>query len=202
MVDDGSRDRTKEVLRSLAAEHDNVECLILEQNSGKANAVREAMLSLKDNGDYQYVGYWDADLATPFDQVDLFLSQIDNQDFVLGSRLNRLGAKIERKWYRHILGRVFATLASLSLGIAVYDTQCGAKFIKRNLIESLFTERFISYWLFDVELLFRLKNLAEFDQGKLLEIPLFKWKDVAGSKLALKDFIKAPMELLKMVLHY
>jgi len=201
-VDDGSKDQTLKVLEELSFEHEHVSVVSLEKNTGKANAIRQGMLKLKDDKQYSHIGYWDADLATPFDQFNFFLAKKDSYDFILGSRVNLLGSKIERKWYRHLLGRVFATLASLSLKIPVYDTQCGAKLLRRTLVEDLFTEKFISYWLFDVELLFRLKRKPSFKVECLLEIPLSKWEDIAGSKLSIKDFIKAPLELLRMYFHY
>ncbi len=76
---------------------------------------------------------------------------------VLGSRVARLGSSIERNALRHYLGRAYATIASMALGITVYDTQCGAKVFRVNdTFVAALAEPFRSSWAFDVELLHRL----------------------------------------------
>jgi len=111
-----------------------------------------------------------------------------------------LGAQVKRKNSRHYLGRIFATVASKILKLPVYDTQCGAKLYKKNIVLQLFEEQFITKWLFDVELLARYINL--FGRGnaieKIYEFPVFRWEDVGASRLKIIDFIKAPLELWKI----
>ena len=69
---------------------------------------------------------------------------------------------------------------------------------------SISDKPFISKWLFDVELIFRLKKLfLNKDVSSLIyELPLTEWKDVAGSKLKFRDFLKAPIDLLKIHFTY
>jgi len=137
LVDDGSTDKTAEKNELFAQQNPKrVRCLSLARNSGKAEAVRQGILMALHNTDSDYVGYWDADLATPLSQLPLFFSSEtsgskDPGDLIMGSRIQRLPAKIQRSSFRHYLGRVFATAASLLLDLPVYDTQCGAKLFRR-----------------------------------------------------------------------
>ncbi|MEG1555924.1 MAG: hypothetical protein RR356_04280, partial [Bacteroidales bacterium] len=137
--------------------------------------------------------------ATPLGEINLFLNQIQNGDFemITGLRLDRLGANIKRKKIRHYLGRCFATVASMTLKLSVYDTQCGAKLYKSNIVTPLFEQPFITRWLFDVELLARYINLygRKTAVQKIYEYPLYSWEDVGGSQVKMKDFFKAPREL-------
>ena len=157
--------------------------------------------ALSNDKSYDYLGLWDADLATPLDEIARFFDVIKKRkvDCIIGSRIRKLGSSIKRKRYRHVLGRIFATIASWILKLPVYDTQCGAKLFKREAAKKIFEKKFISYWPFDVELLCRLKK---YNYKNLYELPLVKWEDVKGSKLSLFDFIKVPIELIKIWLHY
>jgi dolichyl-phosphate beta-glucosyltransferase len=205
-VNDGSKDRTLTLLQAMTKKYSQVECLDLPQNGGKAQAVRAGVLEACKN-DFDCIGYFDADLATPLEEIELLLqgfTSLRKFEVVLGSRLKRLGARIERKLSRHLLGRVFATFASLALELKVYDTQCGAKLFKKAVAQKIFALPFMSYWIFDVELLFRLKQTQEFQQNAdcILEIPLNSWEDKVGSKLKPTDFLKAPWELIRMLFRY
>ena len=201
-VNDGSKDGTAGVLQELSGKYENALVLNLSKNKGKAEAVREGILhALSLDKNYTYLGFWDADLATSLDEIEVFLSllKIKNYDCIIGSRVRRLGALIKRKWHRHYLGRIFATVASWMLKISVYDTQCGAKLFHRNAVKSIFEKKFVSYWPFDVELFFRLKKNGF---NNLYELPLTRWEDVKGSKLSLLAFVKMPFELFRIWIYY
>ena len=78
-------------------------------------------------------------------------------DVILASRVSLLGRRIVRSTRRHYLGRIFATLASRILRVAVYDTQCGAKLFRcAPALAAALRDPFLSRWVFDVELLGRL----------------------------------------------
>src|SRR6478752_2733844 len=64
-VDDGSTDSTRQTLESLRESRpDQFRVLGLERNFGKAEAVRHGLLAACERKP-DYVGFWDADLATP-----------------------------------------------------------------------------------------------------------------------------------------
>ncbi|HEY9463039.1 MAG TPA: glycosyltransferase [Vicinamibacterales bacterium] len=211
LVNDGSRDETLTVLREIeSAAPGHVTVVNLEQNCGKAEAVRRGLIEALAS-DSQFVGFWDADLATPFDALTGFLRELEaapHLEIVIGSRVRLLGRTIDRQASRHYAGRVFATAASLALRLPVYDTQCGAKLFRATdqLGRALATP-FLSRWVFDVELLARLGTVdGRYDRTRLVhtvyEFPLAEWRDVAGSKLRMTDFAKSAVDLLKIYRRY
>ena len=205
-VNDGSTDATGSLLDDLVAqEPEGLFVLHLEHNRGKAEAVRRGVLRAFELG-AELSGYWDADLATPLEVILDFAKVLDGTDAVMvfGSRVRLLGRHIRRSPHRHYLGRLFASLVSLSLRLPIYDTQCGAKLFRaNNLLRQAFTEPFELGWSFDVELFLRLMRLAAHDpelnvRSQLIEFPLQAWTDAPGSKLRLRDFPRLGLELTKI----
>lgn len=205
MVDDGSTDGTRELLTGLhEALPECFELLVLARNQGKAEAVRRGVLRALDLA--PYVGYWDADLSTPLEELPSFWEVLEHDsgiESVFGARVNLLGRSIQRRAIRHYLGRIFATLASWMLGLAIYDTQCGAKlFRKSERIRRVFEDPFRTSWVFDVEILARLRSMQQ--EGDLpleriiYEIPLRVWHDVHGSKIRPVDLLLVPRDLLRI----
>ncbi len=71
LVDDGSRDGTLAVLRTLAAQRpDRVLVVAVSPNGGKAEAVRAGVRHAHAAGPWPFIGYWDADLSTPLSEVN------------------------------------------------------------------------------------------------------------------------------------
>ncbi len=203
-VDDGSTDGTGSLLRDLASTHDRVTVLSLGANGGKAEAVRQGMLAALAL-EPEFVGYWDADLATPLpaslelrDELRRWPATV----LVMGSRVRLMGRLIDRRSGRHYLGRIFATAVSLVLGVAVYDTQCGAKLFRVDpALKECLEEPFGSRWIFDVELLARVLDRLGRDtpaDALVREFPLAQWADRTDSRLSLMDFVRAPMELWRI----
>jgi dolichyl-phosphate beta-glucosyltransferase len=205
-VNDGSTDDTLALLKSLqSSELPTYSVLNLERNCGKGEAVRRGILAaVLVNPDY--VGFWDADLATPLGAIVEFIDLAERRrdlEIIIGSRVKLLGRKIERRPSRHYLGRVFASAVSLMLGLAVYDTQCGAKLFRTSSVGGLFHEPFVSKWIFDVEILARLirsrRGTPMLQPEQIIyEFPLREWRDVPGSKLTYGDFAQATRDLFRI----
>ncbi|HEY4285637.1 MAG TPA: glycosyltransferase [Puia sp.] len=206
LVNDGSKDRTADILNELAGRYDRrISVLDLKDNVGKAEAVRKALLFCEEKALYDYIGYIDADFSAPLSEINHMLAFCNGEltHFIIGgSRIKRLGANILRKPSRHYLGRIFATFGGWILKLPVYDSQCGLKLIKAEVVRQLFSEPFITKWLFDLELLFRLRNIVgpETVNSKSLEIPLNEWVEKGGSKITLFNFLRVPYDLLRI--HY
>ena len=200
-VNDGSSDGTAELLDELAKSNPaRLFVLHLERNRGKAEAVRRGMLEAADLS-CRFAGFWDADLATPLEAIPEFMDHLDEYpdvQMVFGARVRLLGRQIERRPIRHYLGRIFATAVSFVLGVPLYDTQCGAKLFRCTPeVVRLFEAPFRSRWIFDVEIVARFVSGRQISQAGALihETPLLQWRDIAGSKVRPRDFLRAFFEL-------
>jgi len=204
-VNDGSTDDTARVLEELRTRRSEVFGVYnLARNGGKAEAVRLGMLE-GFKSQPTYIGFWDADLATPLEVIPDFTALLRERaelDMVFGARVKLLGRQVVRRRLRHYPGRVFATAVSVALGMPIYDTQCGAKIFRHTeLIRGLFAQRFLSRWIFDVEIIARYKiALRQSGAGKkaedgMYELPLQKWCDMGHSKVKLKDYFRAAFDL-------
>jgi len=210
-VNDGSHDETLARLEALALRvPERLRVLDLQPNRGKAEAVRAGLRDAFARG-VSHAGFWDADLATPLAEIARFVEAIEERPLcqaVFGARAQLLGRDIRRNQLRHYAGRIFATFASSSLGLPVYDTQCGAKLFRRSpQIEAVFAEPFESRWIFDVEIVARMVRVfgrtgTGSARDRIYELPLDRWVDVAGSKVGPLDFIRSAFELARITRRY
>lgn len=214
MVDDGSEDDTLgrfEALQS-AVNEIQVHIVALPRNCGKAEATRQGLLyalsaDFAHGNGIEWLGYLDADLATPLSELQE-LVRIGCEDSevqaVLGSRLQLAGRRIERNRGRWLVSRVFGLVTSSLFRLQIKDTQCGAKlFRNRAWLSQVCRQPFSDRWLFDVELLVRIRQVFGNQFFRVVfEYPLREWRDASGSRLKLSDFALAPIRLLKMAARY
>jgi glycosyltransferase involved in cell wall biosynthesis len=206
-VDDGSTDATAARLAEIAAAvPDRIDIERMPTNRGKGAAVRAGLRAQLARAP-RYVGYWDADLATPLPFVETLAAHLDvHADLALaaGSRVLMLGRPIQRRAARHYLGRVAATLVSLVLRAPIYDSQCGAKLLRNGPgLSALLDAPFATRWLFDVEILDRIARGEAGEPAAVLhrrvhEVPVPTWVDAAGSKVRLADWLRVPLDLARI----
>lgn len=204
-VNDGSSDKTAELINSICREHHSVSSLSLNSNSGKAEAIRQGLqFSLSGiNQNIAWFGFLDADGCIPFEEVSRILEITDiisspGTDALWTSRLRLSGHNIERKIVRHLVGRLIAGIVSLGRPGLPRDTQCGFKLF-RNSLDSLriFQEPFLTRWLFELEIIERWGAL----KGQTLiihEEPLKFWRDIPGSKITLRQFPRVLKEIAQI----
>lgn len=205
-VNDGSCDDTQEVLESMRSEQpERIRVLRMDKNSGKGEAVRHGLLYLCAEKDFGSAGFLDADLSTSLDDYDKLNDTLLTADYqaVFGSRIKRMGADIRRSAARHLIGRIFASFIGALTSLPFYDTQCGAKVFKPTFIEEVLSEPFVSRWLFDVEIIMRLKNAhGEALLHRIIEQPLDAWIEMGNSKIKATDSIRLVFDLLRLKKKY
>ncbi|MEK7275636.1 MAG: glycosyltransferase [Candidatus Desantisbacteria bacterium] len=212
-VNDGSTDDTLKVIQKICeANPSRALCLSLDENKGKGEAVRMGMLYLLEKKTCNIIGFWDADLSVSLSEISDFVNIFQtnpNIQVIIGSRVHLAGRKIERVNFRHYIGRLFATIMCLTFGFDIYDTQCGAKLFKSEVLIPVVQKPFFSRWIFDVELIIRILRLSPslppFLQAKddwLFEIPVKEWRNVSGTKRSIAAYINSFFDYITLVKKY
>ena len=173
VVDNGSVDQTGTVVRRISAmRHGSVPIeLVGCARPGKGAAVRRGLLSSTSC----FVGFFDADLATPLDTIGAAMTHLQHgATAVIASRHAR-GATFVRPQPlgRRVGGRVFRVLTRTMVP-GVRDTQCGFKFFERRAVSCALVQCRTSGFAFDVELLQRLQR----NGCTIIELPV-AWTDGA-----------------------
>jgi dolichyl-phosphate beta-glucosyltransferase len=171
VVDDGSSDRSREVLRAAAAEDPRLKPVFAyEENRGKGAAFAAGVK--RAQGDY--VLLVDADLSTPIEELHKLTAALaDGADVAIGSRAVE-GAIVERgPLHRKVLGAGFNQTVRTLTGLSLHDTQCGFKLLPTEVAVRLLDEQLCPGFAFDVELLMR----ADLEGMRIAEVPVLYLHD-------------------------
>ena len=189
VVDDGSTDRTVEVVRGFAASDPQLRVEPQPQNRGKGEAIRKGMLLAGG----KYLFFSDADLSVPIEAVPDFLSRLEaGDDVAVGSR-RIAGAMIEvhQPIHRELMGKVFTRLSNLILGLRLKDFTCGFKAFRRDAARALFSRQRLGGWSFDSEILY----LAKSKGYRIAEVPVV-WRNDEATKVRLgRDVVRSFVDL-------
>ena len=170
VVDDGSVDRTADIVRSFREEAPFLS-LIQVEHGGKGHAVKAGMLQAK--GDYLFL--CDSDLSMPIEEVARFLPPVlEHYDVAIASRESRGARRHGEPAYRHVMGRVFNGIVNVLVVSGIRDTQAGFKCFRRTAAKKIFSLQTIKGWGFDVEVLF----IARHHRMRIVEVPInWHYKD-------------------------
>jgi len=135
VVDDGSRDRTPEIVAEFARNDPRIKLVQNRRNLGKGAAVRNGVRSSR--GDV--VLFSDADLSTPIQEFENLLAWIDSHELVIASRsLPDSKVLVHQPFYREMMGRTYNVFVRTLLVRGLIDTQCGFKLMTRRAADAIF----------------------------------------------------------------
>jgi glycosyltransferase involved in cell wall biosynthesis len=177
LVDDGSRDRTRELFEEFQNLRPGTRVLCNEVNRGKGFSVRRGVLESRG----KVILFTDADLSAPIKEADKLLAALESEaaDAAIGSRaLDRKLIGIHQPWRREYAGRFFNLLVQLFTGLKIHDTQCGLKLFRRETTRRAFELQRVDRFGFDPEVLFLIQRFG----GKIVEIPV-RWNDNPATKV-------------------
>ena len=152
VVDDGSGDRTPDIVREYAQNNAILRLVQNPGNRGKGYSVRNGVLNARG----RIILFSDADLSSPIEEAPKLLAAIEaGADIAIGSRWMRSELQTKRQSVaRQVLGRVFNLLLRMVLRLDFKDTQCGFKAFRRRAAKAVFPMQRIERWGFDPEILF------------------------------------------------
>jgi dolichyl-phosphate beta-glucosyltransferase len=195
VVNDGSQDKTAEIVKELIPKIKNLNLIDNQKNNGKGYVIRQGMLKAK--GKYRI--FTDADNSTSLDQIEkMFPFFQEGFDVIIGSR-DIKGAKIvlPQPWWRRLLGNIFNLIVQVICGLwGIWDTQCGFKGFTERATKDIFSKTKINRFAFDVEVLVIAKKLGY----KIKEIPVV-WINDPESKVKFKSMIKMLFEVFQIRLN-
>ncbi len=176
VVDDGSRDRTSEIVREHAARWSCLRLISAARNGGKGSAVRLGMAAA--TGRYRI--FTDADLSVPIDDLDKLLVPLRNGIAVaIASRgLKASEVELHQPWYRETMGKIFNRLVRLFVLRGIRDTQCGFKAFTAEAAMRVFPPLQTRGFGFDVEVLYRARQAGY----RIAEVPT-RWINSPQSRV-------------------
>ena len=180
VVDDGSTDATADVAMAQAVADFPVDVITLPGQRGKGAAVRAGILA----ADADVIGFVDADLSTPLDELPRVLEAFDcGYEVVIGSRAMPRSRQLRAQPVARRIGAwVFRGVAPFVAGLHGFpDSQCGFKFCSRDAAKDLFGATVIERWVFDVEVL----RLATHRGYRVAQIPVTWRENRSDSRLRL-----------------
>jgi dolichyl-phosphate beta-glucosyltransferase len=152
IVDDGSADRTSQIVEDFQKSQPRLKLITLDKNKGKGFAVRTGILHSRG----RIVIFTDADLSVPIKEVEKLQPLLEEgYDIVIGSRKHPDSKIIRRESrLRCFMGRIYHRL-NRWLGIKdVQDVPCGFKGFRREAAKQLFLAVRLNRFSFDAEVLY------------------------------------------------
>lgn len=169
-VNDGSTDKTKEMVQEKIKQNKRMKLISYKKNKGKGYAIKKGMI----NATKPLILFSDIDFSTPLSELELLYPFIKKgADVVIGTRKVK-GANITKRQsgIREWMGKCFTTITNLWLGLNQSDFTCGFKMFTSKSSKKIFSSCRVDRWGFDAEILF-LANLYKF---KIVDVPI-EWKN-------------------------
>ena len=187
LVNDGSKDNTKEVIESI----NGVTALSYDDNRGKGGAVKYGI----ENAKGDYVLFMDADLSTDLEAINRMLEWAPTCDMVIGSR-HAKDSVIKKKQpaLRVFIGWCCHQLVNMKFHFHFKDTQCGFKAMRTDIAKKIVAKQQINNFAFDVEYIYiaKLNNVSIHEMGVI-------WSDDRGSTVSpFKSSVKFFKDLSKI----
>ncbi len=191
VVNDGSTDKTGEIVQRFVPLIENLKLVDNKENKGKGAAVRQGMLLAK--GTWRL--FMDADNSTSVVEFNKMIPYFkEGYEIVIGSRHVK-GAKKSppQPFYKTMLGNIGNLVIQTLLVPGVWDTQCGFKCFSDEAAQKVFAIAKIDRWGFDAEALVLAKRFGY----AIKEMPIF-WVNDTRTHVRLSSYLQVLLETAKV----
>ena len=185
MVDDGSKDRSWEIVKGLSEKNENIRGISFRRNYGKSAALYHGFKA----ADGRVVVTMDADLQDSPEEIPEMYRMIveEGYDIVSGWKKQRFDNKLTK----NIPSKLYNATARWVTGIKLHDMNCGLKAYRNEVVKNIEVygemHRYIPY----------LAKNAGFD--KITEKPVHHQKRKYGvSKFGLERFVNGFLDLISL----
>lgn len=191
IVDDVSRDRTRQIIERLVAAHQDLDVRVIlhERNQGRGATVTDGFRAARG----EIAGYLDIDLEVHCRYIPSLLQAIESGADV--ATVRRIYAFQLRYIDRYFMSRGYSFLVRRLLGTRLHDTETGFKFFRRERLMKVIDAIEDPRWFWDTEFMIR----AERSGLRIDEIPgaYVRREDKTSTVSGLKDSIDYFARLLR-----
>jgi dolichyl-phosphate beta-glucosyltransferase len=191
VVDDGSEDKTAELVEELNGSHPELRLLSLRRNTGKGAAIKYGV----EHAQGERILFMDADHSVSIDHLENFQTELDRGYDIAIASIELEGAVIHDVHHkvRRMAGKLSKVLIQVVAVKGKHDTQRGFKLFTREAAKELFSRLSILRWGFDIEILV----MAQRKGMRIKEMPVV-WHNNKKSAIGIGDYLRTFFELLQI----
>lgn len=162
-VNDGSKDKSQELIEAICSRNPNFKYISFKKNAGLSAAIKAGF----DHADTELVGYIDSDLQTAPEDFNLLLKHIDTYDLITGVRANR-----KDSFVKNMSSKIANGIRRAFTHDGMDDTGCPLKVIKTSYAKKIPMFKGLHRFLPAMILL---------QNGKILQVPVQHFPRIAGT---------------------
>ena len=175
-VNDGSKDKSQELIETICERNNNFNYILFKENRGLSAAIKAGF----DNVESELVGYIDSDLQTSPEDFNILLDHIDEYDLVTGVRANR-----KDSFVKNMSSKIANGIRRTFTHDGMDDTGCPLKVIKADYAKRIPMFKGLHRFLPAMILL---------QNGKIIQVPVRHFPRVAGeAKFGLWNRLLGPL---------
>ena len=162
IVDDGSTDKTLDLLREHKQSKSWLRVIALDQNHGQSSAMAAGFEAARG----EIIATLDADLQNDPGEIPTLIEKLNECDAVVGWRLKR-----QDPWMRRVSTRIANTVRNKLSGESIHDSACSLKVYKRLCLEGLTLYKGMHRFM---------PTLVKMRGFKVMEVPVSHHRRYAG----------------------